>query len=64
MWCKYCRVVMVGGTSYQQNKDGNGKNGLSRQRFNKCRRCKDIIPNNLLNFQEHLKREEQKQYKK
>lgn len=55
---------MVGGTSYQQNKSRDGNNSLFRQRFNKCRKCDDIIPNNSLNFQEHLKREEQKQYRK
>lgn len=64
MICKYCRVAMVGGTRYQQNKDRNGKNSLFRQRFNKCRSCDDIVLNDSLNFQEHLRREEQKQYRK
>lgn len=54
MVCRYCKVVMIGGTSYYQNK--NGRDNLTRKRFSKCPKCNDIVYNNSPNFQEFLHR--------
>lgn len=49
MLCKYCRVVMKTGTSYQHK---NGRD--TAKRYDECPKCHDKKYNNSPNFQELL----------
>ena len=54
MICKDCGIVMESGTEYNPKRNNKDK---GYKRYNRCRKCHNIIYNNFPNFQEILAKE-------